>query len=102
MLPLWCGDYLKFRFKPESASWPLAMLWDEYMREISHHRDLLRDQGEMSMIDHRFHAWRERQIRRCNHELGQLAPSITLRRPALASATGPQIRSTTRTTTVFC
>ncbi|RWM44848.1 radical SAM family RiPP maturation amino acid epimerase [Mesorhizobium sp.] len=77
MLPLWCGDYLKFRFKPESASWPLAMLWDEYMREISHHRDLLRDQGEMSMIDHRFHAWRERQIRRCNDELGELAPSIT-------------------------
>ncbi|WP_442921378.1 radical SAM family RiPP maturation amino acid epimerase [Mesorhizobium sp. ISC15] len=51
MLPLWCGDYLKFRIKPESASWPLAMLWNEYMREISHHRDLLRDQGEMSMID---------------------------------------------------
>ncbi|GLS37814.1 hypothetical protein GCM10010869_34080 [Mesorhizobium tianshanense] len=77
MLPLWCGDYLKYCFKPESAPWPLAMMWDEYMREMLRHRDLLRDQGEMSMINPRFHAWRERQIRRCNDELGELAPSIT-------------------------
>ncbi|WP_286295032.1 radical SAM family RiPP maturation amino acid epimerase [Aminobacter sp. SS-2016] len=76
MLPLWCGDYLKYRFKPESAPWPLAMMWDEYTREMLRHRDLLRGQGEMSTINPRFHAWRERQIRRCNDEMGELAPSI--------------------------
>ncbi|MBP2236447.1 radical SAM family RiPP maturation amino acid epimerase [Sinorhizobium kostiense] len=77
MLPLWRGDYLKYRFTPESAPWPLAMMWDDYMRAVLRHRDLLRDQGEMSIISPRFHAWRERQIRRCNDELGGSAPSIT-------------------------
>lgn len=53
------------------------MMWDEYMREMLRYRDLLRNQGEMSMVNPRFHAWRERQIRRCNDELRELAPSIT-------------------------
>ncbi|MGX5806014.1 radical SAM family RiPP maturation amino acid epimerase [Bradyrhizobium sp. Arg314] len=77
MLPLWHRDYLKYRFKPESAPWPLAMMWDQYMREMLRHRDLLRDEGEMSMINPRFHAWRERQIQRCNDELGGSAQSVS-------------------------
>ncbi|WP_244508377.1 radical SAM family RiPP maturation amino acid epimerase [Mesorhizobium sp. LCM 4577] len=76
ILPLWCGDYVKYRFKSESAPWPLAMMWDEYVREMLRHRDLVRRQGEMSTINPRFHAWRERQIRRCNDELGELGTSI--------------------------
>ncbi|MCP3476552.1 radical SAM family RiPP maturation amino acid epimerase [Bradyrhizobium sp. CCGUVB1N3] len=77
MLPLWRGTHLKYRFKPECASWPLAVMWDEYIREMLHHRDLLRDEGEMSRVNPRFHAWRERQIRRCNEELGGSAMSVT-------------------------
>ncbi|MDK1389846.1 radical SAM family RiPP maturation amino acid epimerase [Sinorhizobium sp. 8-89] len=77
MLPLWRGDHLQYRFKPESAPWPLAMMWDEHMRQMLRHRDLLRDEGEMSIFNPRFHAWRERQIRRCNDELGGSAPSVT-------------------------
>nr|WP_244662104.1 radical SAM family RiPP maturation amino acid epimerase [Mesorhizobium huakuii] len=77
MLPLWRGSYLNYRFKPECASWPLAVMWDEYMREMLRHRDILRDEGEMSTVNPRFHAWRERQIRRCDGELGGSAPSVT-------------------------
>ncbi|MGL3104385.1 radical SAM family RiPP maturation amino acid epimerase [Bradyrhizobium sp. BR 1432] len=77
MLPLWREGYVKYRFKPESAPWPLAMMWDEHMGEMLRHRDLLRDQGGMSTINPRFHAWRERQIRRCSDELGKSAPAVT-------------------------
>ncbi|WFU29116.1 radical SAM family RiPP maturation amino acid epimerase [Bradyrhizobium sp. CB1717] len=77
MLPLWRGTHLKYRFKPECASWPLAVIWDEYIREMLRHRDLLRDEGKMSTVNPRFHAWRERQIRRCNCELGGSASSVT-------------------------
>ncbi|MET4156402.1 radical SAM family RiPP maturation amino acid epimerase [Bradyrhizobium sp. JR7.2] len=77
MLPLWRGTHLKYRFKPECALWPLAVMWDEYIREMVRHRDLLRDEGEMSTVNPRFHAWRERQIRRCNGELGGSALSVT-------------------------
>ncbi|MBB4188986.1 radical SAM family RiPP maturation amino acid epimerase [Sinorhizobium terangae] len=77
VLPLWHGDYLKYRFKAESAPWPPAMMWDEYMGEMLRYRDILREQGEMSMINPRFHAWRDRQIRRCADELGGSAHSIT-------------------------
>ncbi|MET4279241.1 MULTISPECIES: radical SAM family RiPP maturation amino acid epimerase [unclassified Bradyrhizobium] len=77
MLPLWHGGYQKYRFKPESAQWPLATMWDEHLREMLRHRDLLRDEGEMSTINPRFHAWRERQIRRCNDELGASSLSVT-------------------------
>ncbi|GLR45219.1 hypothetical protein GCM10007880_57360 [Mesorhizobium amorphae] len=77
MLPLWRNSYLKFRFEPEVATWPLAVMWDEYMRDMLRHRDLLRAEGEMSTVNPRFHAWRERQIHRCNGELGGSAPSVT-------------------------
>ncbi|WP_420848910.1 radical SAM family RiPP maturation amino acid epimerase [Rhizobium etli] len=77
MLPLWRNSYMKYRFKPECASWPLAVMWDEYMSEMLRHRDMLRSEGEMPMVNPRFHAWRERQIRRCNGELGGSAPSVT-------------------------
>ncbi|MGY3347138.1 MULTISPECIES: radical SAM family RiPP maturation amino acid epimerase [unclassified Bradyrhizobium] len=77
MLPLWHRGYLKHRCNPESKPWPLAMMWDEFLCEMLRHRDLLREQGGMSTINPRFHAWRERQIRRCSDELGGTAGSIT-------------------------
>ncbi|RXH28921.1 hypothetical protein XH99_13995 [Bradyrhizobium nanningense] len=77
VLPLWRSGFQQYRFKPESAPWPLAVMWDEYLREMMRHRDLLRDEGAMSTINPRFHTWRERQIRRCNDQLGVSAGSLT-------------------------
>ncbi len=70
MLPLWRRDYMNYRSKPECSSWPLAVIWYEYIDEMIRHRDMLRDEGEMAMVAPRFHVWRERQIRRCNSEVG--------------------------------
>lgn len=77
MLPLWRGNYLHYRFKPEGEQWPLARTWDAYMREMLQHRDMLRDEGDMAQANPRFHAWRERQMRRCAAELGGSAASVT-------------------------
>lgn len=77
MLPLWRSTHLHHRFKPDCAEWPLAVVWDEYMKEMLRHRDMLRDEGDMSVANPRFHAWRERQIKRCMSELGGSAPSVT-------------------------
>ncbi|MBY5336896.1 hypothetical protein HFO99_23710 [Rhizobium leguminosarum] len=55
----------------------MAVTWREYMDEMVRHRDILRDQGSMSVTYPRFHAWRERQIRRCDDVLGTSAKSIT-------------------------
>jgi radical SAM family RiPP maturation amino acid epimerase len=77
MLPLWHSAYLRYRRTPECRQWPLAVLWDEYMGEMLHHRDMLRDSGDMTTAHPRFHAWRERQILRCNSELGGTGGSVT-------------------------
>lgn len=77
MLPLYHRQYLRFRFTEEEARWPLAVAWDEYMKDMFRHRDLLREEGSMEEIHPRFHAWRERQIRRSMSELGGSGPSIT-------------------------
>lgn len=82
MAPLWLGTHFKYRHTPECAQWPLAVLWDEYIGEMIAHRDMLRDEGDMSASNPRFHAWRERQIQRCSSELGGSAGSVT--HPVLA------------------
>ncbi|MBY2925995.1 radical SAM family RiPP maturation amino acid epimerase [Rhizobium leguminosarum] len=77
MLPLWHSNSLKYDRKPEGASWPLALAWREYIGEMVRNRDLLRDEGNMSVAAPRFHAWRERQMRRCEDVLGGCSKSIT-------------------------
>jgi radical SAM family RiPP maturation amino acid epimerase len=77
MLPLWKSAYLHHRTTPENSRWPLSALWDEYMGEMIRHRDMLRDEGDAAAAHPRFHAWRERQIQRCNSELGGSAASVT-------------------------
>ncbi|KAF5885952.1 radical SAM family RiPP maturation amino acid epimerase, partial [Rhizobium sp. PEPV16] len=56
MLPLWHSSYRRFYRKPECKSWPLALTWREYMDEMVRHRNILRDQGNMSVVSPRFHA----------------------------------------------
>ena len=77
MLPLWRAGYSKHRGTPECAQWPLVALWDKYVEELLRHRDLLREEGSLDRIHPRFHAWRERQMKRCASELRGSAPSIT-------------------------
>lgn len=77
MLPLYHSQHLRYRFTEEEARWPLALAWDEYMKDMFRHRDLLREEGSMEGIHPRFHAWRERQIKRSMSELGGSGPSIT-------------------------
>jgi len=77
MLPLWRGTHLHYRSTPECERWPLAVMWDTYIKEMLLHRDLLRDEGDMSASNPRFHAWRERQMRRCSSELQGSAASVT-------------------------
>lgn len=77
MLPLFSTAHMKYRFTDEGAQWPLAKLWDAYMNDILQHRNMLRDLGDTSKANPRFHAWRERQMARCYSELGSMAPAIT-------------------------
>lgn len=77
LAPLWLGTHLKYRKSPEYGQWPLAVMWDEYIGEMLTHRDMLRDEGDMSEANPRFHAWRERQMARCSSELGGSAGSVT-------------------------
>ena len=77
LLPVWHTQYMKHRYTEEGKKWPLAHIWDEYMQEMITHRDILRDHGSMEKIHPRFHAWRERQLKRAVSELGGSAQSIT-------------------------
>jgi radical SAM family RiPP maturation amino acid epimerase len=77
MLPLFSTAHMQYRFSEEGSQWPLAKLWDAYMNDILQHRNMLRDLGDTSKANPRFHAWRQRQINRCHSELGSMAPAIT-------------------------
>jgi radical SAM family RiPP maturation amino acid epimerase len=77
LLPLWHRNYLKYRNDPSLSDrkWPLAEVWDTHIKTILKHRDALVGQGA-SQINSKLNAWRERQIKRCNSELGNSAMSI--------------------------
>lgn len=77
LLPLWHRNYLKYRIDPglSDKKWPLAEAWDTHIKTILKHRDALVGQGT-SQTNKKFTAWRERQIKRCNSELGSSALSI--------------------------
>jgi radical SAM family RiPP maturation amino acid epimerase len=77
MLPLFSTAHMKYRFTDEGTQWPLAKLWDAYMQDILQHRDMLRQLGDTSKNNPRFHNWRQRQMARCYSELGSMAPAIT-------------------------
>lgn len=77
LLPLWHRNYLKYRNDPclSDKKWPLAEAWDTHIKTILKHRDALVGQGT-PQTNKKFSAWRERQIKRCNSELGSSALSI--------------------------
>jgi radical SAM family RiPP maturation amino acid epimerase len=77
LLPLFSRAHLKYRFTEDEAQFPLAKLWDDYLTEVLHHRDMLCELGDTSKTNPRFHTWRQRQISRCHSELSSEAKSIT-------------------------
>jgi radical SAM family RiPP maturation amino acid epimerase len=77
-LPLWHNQYAKYRFKPElEKEWPLADAFDRYINQMRQHRTVIREQGDMSKSNSRFHAWRERQIARSASEIPGNYEAIT-------------------------
>lgn len=77
LLPLWHSAHLRWRKTPRCAeSWPLAALWDAHLDRMITHRGMIREAGSTQESLPRFHAWRQRQIRRGASELGQSADAI--------------------------
>lgn len=63
--------------REEFEAWPLAMMWRDWVADLLMFRNLMRDIGETTEIDPRFHAWRLRQIARSESELGDSTGAIT-------------------------
>lgn len=77
MRPLWQHGYTKLRFDKADPAYPLAVLWDRYIREMLDHRDYLKGQASTQGVNPRFDAWRERQMLRTASECGLSGASIT-------------------------
>ncbi len=77
MRPLFQHGMTHLRFARGEAAYPLAILWDQYIREMLEHRDSLRDHASTAIANPRFQTWRERQMRRVMSECGVSGGSIT-------------------------
>lgn len=69
-LPLFHPEYSCYRCTPQERRWPLAWIWDEHLRDVTCQAEQKREAGGCQQANPRFHAWRQRQIRRCDVELG--------------------------------
>ncbi len=76
LLPMWHSKYAKHRHTDEMLRWPKAKAWDDYLAEMIANRDLIRDSGSTGKANPRFHAWRERQMRRSASELGMSSDAV--------------------------
>ena len=73
-LPLFHPDFVQFRFSNAAPDkWPLAKLWDDYISDMVACRAAYRQTGDCPDANPRFHAWRQRQMRRTANELGPVA-----------------------------
>jgi radical SAM family RiPP maturation amino acid epimerase len=78
LLPIFSRAHAKHRFSQDvGAQFPLVKLWDDYMADMQHHLEMLRELGDTSKTNPYFHAWRQRQISRCQSEFGFEAKAIT-------------------------
>jgi len=75
--PLYSTAHLKYRLTPEAARWPLSDMWDDWINDMKSHRELIRRAGLCHDVNPAFDAWRNRQISRCDSELGASAQAIT-------------------------
>jgi radical SAM family RiPP maturation amino acid epimerase len=77
LLPIFSIPHAPIRRTPELQRYPLAALWDGYIRAMNRHRDLIRAVGDSDGLNPAFDRWRARQIRRCATELGGSANALT-------------------------
>ncbi|MBD8891259.1 radical SAM family RiPP maturation amino acid epimerase [Roseibium litorale] len=73
---LWRVDHRKWRHSEERHRWPMAAAWDDYIKDMLTHRDMIRDEGATEHIHPKFDRWRQRQIRRSYSELGASAHAV--------------------------
>jgi len=81
-LPLFSPDHQRFRSAEGEDRWPLAKLWDDYLRDLQKICEISQEAGGCAEANPRFHGWRQRQMQRCASELGPVARHIT--HPVLA------------------
>jgi radical SAM family RiPP maturation amino acid epimerase len=77
IVPICVHEFGHLRQKPELKNYPLAFLWDRYMREITHQRTLLLQAGYSGGHNPAFDSWRKRQVNRLIGELGRNATGHT-------------------------
>lgn len=83
LLPLWHSEYSQYRRTAEAKKWPLVVLWDDWLADMMKHRDMLTELGRCEEINPAFDAWRMRQQKRCESELG-MASSKSITHPIVA------------------
>jgi len=82
-LPLFQPDHTRYRSLPNSVErWPVAKVWDDYRAELDECRELFCRASGCADKSPRFHAWRQRQIRRTESEIG--LPTKVITHPMLA------------------
>lgn len=74
--PLFDTSLRHFRYENADDRWPLARLWDNFVKDKLKHRDRLCALADTGGHHPRYDAWRKRQIRRCTSELGTHNGSI--------------------------
>ncbi|MCJ2045950.1 radical SAM family RiPP maturation amino acid epimerase [Methylobacterium sp. J-078] len=82
LLPLYHPDFTGLAPEEWGGRWPLASLWFEHAKTLRSYADTHRELGRCARENPAFDAWRQRQIRRCNNELG--ASGSGLSHPILA------------------
>ena len=75
--PLYSPKHMKYRRTEGATSWPLSDLWDDWLDDMISHRELIRRVGFCHDVNPAFDAWRQRQISRCDSELGAGAQAVT-------------------------
>jgi radical SAM family RiPP maturation amino acid epimerase len=74
--PLFDAELAPLRDTADVSRWPLLRAWDDFAAELVEVRAAYRDLGGCADANAKFGAWRQRQIRRCNSELGPAAHNI--------------------------
>lgn len=76
VLPLIDGNYARDRDTVGGDRWPAVGAWDAYLSDLRQLPAAFREAGNCPDTNPRFDAWRERQIRRTQSELGALSGHI--------------------------
>ncbi len=67
--PMWENGFKASISDRKMANYEHISLWTSWLKDLIHFRDLMRSHGE-TPCNPRFHAWRMRQMARCDSEVG--------------------------------